>query len=216
MFQSFKILKNCAEYSKWFCRGGGSGVRTLTLTRGAGGSGIVEMSGKISEGASPKILSVEKRGAESTYILGGANTYTGNTTVFGGALQANSGEGLPTASALILSGGVLQSNGQATFTRSLGVISGRFKWATDASGGFAANGGTFVINIGNGNSAQTWASTASFLSSGASLILNSATADAMVDYQNGIVLGSGGSVTRTIVVNDNPNSATDIARIPAR
>lgn len=204
---------NAQNIANNFVAVGGSGVRTLTLTSTSGGTGIVRMTGLLSEGTSPKIVSLEKSGADSTYVLTSTNSYTGNTTIFGGALQANSGTGLPTASALILSGGVLQSDGPATFTRGLGVVANKFKWTTDANGGFAASGGTFVINIGNGTSAQIWASTASFLSSGASLILNSATADAMVDYQNGIVLGTGGSVTRTVIINDNPNSTTDIARI---
>ena len=50
--------------------------------------------------------------------LAGANTYSGTTTITGGALQADEGTGLPTATNLILNGGVFQSNGgHSSFTR---------------------------------------------------------------------------------------------------
>ena len=53
--------------------------------------------------------------------LTGSNTYNGSTTINTNAiLQANDGVGLPTGSFLSLNGGVLQSNGAASFTRGLG------------------------------------------------------------------------------------------------
>ena len=64
-----------------------------------------------------------------TVILSGTNTYTAGTTITGGALQADSGVGLPTASLLTLNGGVLQSNSATTFSRALGTTSGTFQWA---------------------------------------------------------------------------------------
>jgi PAS domain S-box-containing protein len=58
----------------------------------------------------------------------------------------------------------------------------------------------------------TW-NGASFVSTGQSLIFGSTSADSLVDFQNGLNLGSSGSGQRTIQVNDNIGSTTDIARI---
>ena len=60
----------------------------------------------------------------------------------------------------------------------------------------------------NGGTAQvTWAGT---VGSGNSLVLGSATADSLVDFQNALDLGGG---TRTVYVQKNVNSTTDAAQI---
>ena len=53
-------------------------------------------SGVIS-GSQPPVV----QNGPGTTILSGTNTYTGNTTISSGALQANSGTGLPAASLLL-------------------------------------------------------------------------------------------------------------------
>ena len=45
-----------------------------------------------------------------TLVLTATNTYTGNTTISAGVLQADNTVGLPNASYLVINGGVLQSN----------------------------------------------------------------------------------------------------------
>ena len=59
-----------------------------------------------------------------TVILRGNNDYSGDTTVTGGILQANSGQGLSASSFLSLSG-ILQSDGTASFNRSIGTSQAR-------------------------------------------------------------------------------------------
>ena len=49
-----------------------------------------------------------------------ANNYNGATTISNGALQADSGVGIPSASLVVLDGGVYQSNSTYTFTRGPG------------------------------------------------------------------------------------------------
>ena len=95
-------------------------------------------------------------------LLSGADSYTGVTTISGGALQANSGAGLPGSSNLTLNGGVLQSNGAATFTRLLNSSSTDVQW-TSLGGGFSAGGGTLTIDLGGNGSGTggpiTWGTT---------------------------------------------------------
>jgi len=80
-----------------------------------------------------------------TLALKGLNTYTGVTRVDGGAVRAADGIGLPAGSNLYLHGGVLESDGPATFNRSLGTGGGQVQWK---SGGFSAHGGKLTVNLG--------------------------------------------------------------------
>ena len=149
-----------------------------------------------------------------TLVLTGSNTYSSPTYISGGVLQADSGVGLPAGSSgsfLYLDGGVLQSNASATttFSRTLATSgSGNFGWTT-AGGGFAAGGGPMVVRINGGTSAVGWGNTAGVNIAGV-LKFGSATANAQVDFQNGINLNG---ADRTIQVEDNPNSSTDVAMI---
>src|SRR5262249_48811719 len=72
--------------------------------------------------------------------LTAANTYNGPTTVTGGVLRANDGQGLPAAGNLTLDGGVLESAGPAGFTRTLGTAGGQVQFGA-GGGGFSAFGG---------------------------------------------------------------------------
>jgi autotransporter-associated beta strand protein len=183
---------------------------TLTLT--GTGTGIVTISGPITEGGTLAGLAVSKTGS-STFRLTGTNTNISGYTLSGGALQANNGVGLPTSSGLLLRGGVLQSDGSGSvlFNRSLNVLT--FNWGAGGGGFSAGGGGTMTIRIGNNTNSSTWASTTSFLGNNQPLILNSTSATGLVDWQNGINLGSSTAAQRTILVNDNPNLTTDFARI---
>ena len=86
--------------------------------------------------------------------LTGTNTYTGTTTISGGRLQATIGTGIPTSSFLRLDGGVYQSNGSYTFSRSLGNSGSAFQWTANG-GGFSAGTGALTVNVGSGT-ALTW------------------------------------------------------------
>ena len=125
-----------------------------------------------------------------TTIFAGSNNYTGATTIMKGALQANSGTGLPAASQLVLSGGVLQGNGAVTFSRTLSNTTGSNKFYWAGNGGFSANGGQMTVRINNGTSTLTWGSTAGSQIVG-TLMLSSTTANAVTIFQNGINLNAG-------------------------
>lgn len=143
-----------------------------------------------------------------TAIFTRSNTYTSTTTVSGGALQADSGVGLPTASYLNLIGGVIQSNGTATFSRTLGT-SGSGKFRLNTNSGFAAGGGPLTVRINNGTSTITWGTTVGTNIIG-TLKFGSSTAANVVTLQNGINLNA---ATRTIQVDDNPLTGADYAVI---
>jgi len=105
----------------------------------------------------------------------------------------------------------LESNG--TFNKSLSAQYGNgnfVQWVGAASGGFAAKGGGLNVQLNNNTNTVNWASTTAFVSSGA-LLLNSATADDVVDFQNGLNLN--GANTREIRVLDNTNTTADSGQI---
>ena len=140
-----------------------------------------------------------------TVTLNGTNSYTGATTISAGALQADDGAGISSASYLSLNGGVLQSNEVSTFTRSLGSSGNTFQWAL-SGGGFAAGAGPMTVNIGGGTP-LTWGYTPGATICGA-LKLSSSTAANVTTFQNNIDLNG---ANRYIQVDDNPGSSADYA-----
>ena len=125
-------------------------------------------------------------------VFNGINTYTGQTRISGGVLDADDGTGIHEDSNINLAGGVLQTNG--TFDRHLGAASGRIQWT--GSGGFAAVDGDLTVRLNNG-AGLTWAS-GSFVTDGSSLLFGSDSADSDVYFKNAINLNGG---TRTIINN---------------
>ena len=88
--------------------------------------------------------------------LTGNNNYSGDTTIGGGILQGTIGTNIPSGSFLRLDGGVLQFNGAASFTRSLGTSgSNSFQWAA-GGGGFSAGTGELTVNVGNDSHTLVW------------------------------------------------------------
>ena len=144
-------------------------------------------------------------------LAAGANTYTGPTTIYGGALQAweVGRTGLPPASNLTLAGGVLEGTGNVTFSRSLGQGPNQVQWTY--SGGFSASGGVMTVNIGGNPTPDilTWGA-GNFVPTTGGLVFGSLTADNETRFLNPIDLAGG---VRTVTVNDNPDTNTDFATL---
>ncbi|MCC6124218.1 MAG: autotransporter-associated beta strand repeat-containing protein [Pirellulales bacterium] len=144
-----------------------------------------------------------------TLVLTKVNTYDGTTTVLAGALQVKDGTGLPTNSFLDLSGGVLQGDGAATFSRPLGTSGNTFQLN---NGGFSARAGAMTVNIGGASQTLAWGAAPADIGSKIVGVLKfgSDIANNVVTFQNGIDLQG---ADRTFQVQDNPYSDADYAAI---
>jgi autotransporter-associated beta strand protein len=113
--------------------------------------------------------------------------------VSGGILRLTNSGALPADSNLVLDGGVVEL-ASGDVIRDLGSGAGQVQFTANG-GGFAAVGANRVVNLSS-SATLTWGS-GSFLPNGAALTLGTWSANATVDFQNAIDLGSG---TQTIVV----------------
>jgi fibronectin-binding autotransporter adhesin len=88
---------------------------TTTVTLGGNGTGVVTLSGVISTGDGHRDYAITKTGT-STFVLSGANTYTGGTTVSGGTLFVNNstGSGTGTGTVTVNTTGTLGGSGTIT------------------------------------------------------------------------------------------------------
>ncbi|MBV9999305.1 MAG: autotransporter-associated beta strand repeat-containing protein [Verrucomicrobia bacterium] len=137
-----------------------------------------------------------------TVIFNGQDTYSGQTKIEGGALQAQDGTGLPSNSNLNLAGGVFQSSG--TFTRFLGTNSNRVQWTN--SGGFAAVDGGLTVRL-NAGQTLTWGS-GSFVPKGDALLFGSESATDNVLFKNNLDLGGQNESILVTANSDNSDTAT--------
>jgi autotransporter-associated beta strand protein len=179
-------------------------ARTVTVNDNASTiADFATLSGVLSNGALVK-------DGSGMLVLSGTNTYAGNTTIKAGTLRGTSGTGLPTASNLILSGGVLEGVGVTTFSRTLGT-SGTNTVQWTSSGGFSASGGKMTVAIGGMASPTplTWGS-GNFVPSASALVFGSSTADNETEFRNAIDLAG---AARTVTFNDNTSSGADFATI---
>ena len=138
-------------------------------------------------------------------ILSATNTYTSTTAVYSGALQADSGVGLPTASVLVLLGGVLQSTCHHLFGSLVGHI-GEQRLLLGQRRRVLAGAGNMTVNIGNGAALHVGTAVGSQIVG--TLQLSSTTATAVTTFQNKIDLNG---ANRSIGVDDNVNTTADYA-----
>jgi autotransporter-associated beta strand protein len=166
------------------------GPQTLTLTGTSAGDN--QFFPQLSDsGTAANVTSVLKTGTGVWWLGNTANTYSGPTTVQGGILVAMDGTSLPTASNLVLDGGVFQTNG--AFNRTIGTGAGQMRFTPSTattgkfSGGFSAQNSKLTLNWGTGN---VWGGTAGFLDTRNGLILSSTAALDEVEIASGFSLGA--------------------------
>ncbi|MCF7788554.1 MAG: hypothetical protein K9N47_20700 [Prosthecobacter sp.] len=120
----------------------------------------------------------------------GGNTYSGQTILDGGTLQAQDGDGIYWDSNInfhgtLTSNAVLMSNG--LFNRYVGAQSNRVQWT--GSGGFAAVDGDLTVNLSNGQTVA-WNNNG-FVTTGSALVFGALQATDNVYFQNNIDLKGG-------------------------
>jgi autotransporter-associated beta strand protein len=189
----------------------GAGSRTVTLQGDSIGDN--EFRPQITDNPNANESTALVKLGAGTWILSGANNlYTGTTTITAGALRAQDGSTLPASSALIFNAAaganaVLEMSG--TFSRGIGASAGQVSWGANLGGGFAASTGKLTVNLGGAGAQVAWG-TGGIGNGTGNLVLNSATALAEVELVNPIDLGT---VVRTIQVDDNGTTGTDLARV---
>ncbi|MEX1049361.1 MAG: autotransporter-associated beta strand repeat-containing protein [Akkermansiaceae bacterium] len=183
--------------------------RAFTLTAGATGTFEIAANNLTISGAAANTTGALTKTGAGTLTLGGANLYTGVTTVSAGVLRLDHAAALRGGigstggtSGLTIGGGVV-GLGNGDFTRGLGTDVTQVQFT--GSGGFAAYTADRTVNLGGASAGVTWGSTASFLITAQNLILGWADADKTVTFANSIDFGG---AARTIQV-ENGSAAVD-------
>ena len=181
-------------------------TRTLNLSGPAAihvdAGKILEFGGLISGNAN---LTLGITSPGGTLILSGSGSNgSGNTMLVGTTVLSLRGNASLGSGNLLFSGGTLEL-GNGDFTRALGTGPGQVDFFQPTGGGFAAWGADRIVNLGGAGATVTWG-TSNFLWSTAPLLFGSTTANATVDFQNGINLGT---ATRTVQVTRGTGSGPD-------
>jgi autotransporter-associated beta strand protein len=149
---------------------------------------------------------VMRKTGVGTVAFENVNSWTNDSDISAGTLWAVDGVGLPSASRLQFTGGVLESTG--VFNRVLGLGPGQVAWRTAAAhGGFSAQGGKLTVDLNNdGPNPLTWGSFG-FVSNNTQLRFNSPLADNTVEFVDPLVINAG----VTFHAYDNPAVRSDKA-----
>lgn len=154
-----------------------------------------------------KILELRKQGA-GVWTLSGTNTYAGKTYVHAGTLRVISPGAIPGGldvsggtNNIDVQGGVLEL-GYGDFSRALGA--GATQAQFGAGSGFSAYGASRIVNLGGAGATYYRGQIPS------PLVFGSPTANARIEFKNGIDFNSG---AMTIRVDDNPDSMSDQALV---
>ena len=217
---STAILINNLDAGKTLILSGTIGIASAATSRNLtlNGTGDTLISGSIANNAAGGTSTSSQLilGNTGTTTLSGVNTYGGATTVSAGTLRLANVNALPGGigsaggtSNLTVSGGAVIELAADSFFRGTGITATNVNLSGAGGGGFSAYGANRIVNLGGATGQVTWASS-SFIGTGSPLVLGSASANAQIDFQNPIALGS---AVRTIQVNDNPNSTADQALI---
>jgi fibronectin-binding autotransporter adhesin len=174
---------------------GGSLQANRSLRLSGSNTGDNAFNGVISNGQNTNGLFVEKDGS-GKWILGGANTYTGNTIVTAGNLEVSGTLGNISAGVGDYAGNISISNSSSgtlkfnstTDQELSGVISGNGAFVKDNTG---------VLTITNAGNTHTGATNVD----GGTLLINGTTSTSIVTVGTGGTLGGSGTVGGVTTVN---------------
>ena len=148
-----------------------------------------------------------------TLVLGGNNTYSGNTTVNAGVLSISSSANVANASGIILNGGDLLVSGTTSLANNIGIGAGTATGLIDASGTLTLNGviatagssaNNLTINGGTGTGTVVLGGANTFngttvIASGTLQLANSlALQNSILNYSSG-TLTFGSSITAATI-----------------
>ncbi len=172
----------------------GVGAKTLSLL-GSTTSNVI--SGAIVNNDGSNLTAIDKQGSGS-WILAGANTYTGTTTITAGTLEVGAGSTTGSiASASVVNGAALEFNRSDALTYA-GVIS--------SSGTVEKKGGGTLTFTGANSYTGNTTITAGSIELGAAGVIADGS---MVDMNGGgLITGSGAGYSETAGVLDLSNSST--------
>jgi autotransporter-associated beta strand protein len=203
----------------------GNNVSTITGGTLIGASGAANQDLVIFQNNSSAALTIDSVIANNVTATGltksgsgvlnltNANTYSGTTTANQGVLKLSNATALPGGiaaaggtSGLTINGGVIGlTAASGNFSRALGTGVAQVQFLANG-GGFAAYGGDREVNIGGAGtpSAVNWGNTASFLPTGAPLILSASDADGTLIFRNliGTLSSASSPISRYVEVRD--------------
>jgi autotransporter-associated beta strand protein len=166
---------------------GGAGSKTLILQGST--AGIGEIAGAVVNNNSTNTTSLTKNGT-GTWILSGANTYTGATTINAGTLQIGNGSSTGSLSA----SSTITNNGTLVFNRS-GIVTQGTDFANGISGSgnlTQAGSGNLIINAANSYTGVTTVANGTLTLSGSGTLGTST-----ITITGGTLDLGGGSITNT-------------------